>query len=353
VAAVEGTEEIDLFLRSLGASDQQLATAWRDCRIASLAADLVLAAGATLTAADLAVRAGVSEDAVLSLWRTLGVVVPDSQRPMFSESDAAFTSFAARFDPAGLGGAELMRVLGSSLARVAEAAVSLYVQTVEPSRDLPEADLLEWSEELVEATTAALKLGDSMGAIFSHHMRGAIDRQRVAQSGVTDRSLYRLAVGFVDLVGFTPLSLHTAPSKLLELISVFESEAFEVASSHNGRIVKHIGDEVMFVALDAAAGCAIARDITAAYAEGIEPRAGVAFGDVITRHGDYYGSVVNLAARLAELAVPKEVLVDGATASSATGSFSFRPAGHRLLKGFDRPLEVFSLLTDASPATVL
>ena len=86
-----------------------------------------------------------------------------------------------------------------------------------------------------------------------------------------------------------------------------------------------------------------ARDITAAYAEGIEPRGGVAFGEVITRHGDYYGTVVNLASRLAELAIPREVLVDGATAASAGGTLAFRPAGRRLLKGFEDATEVFSL----------
>ena len=93
-----------------------------------------------------------------------------------------------------------------------------------------------------------------------------------------------------------------------------------------------------------AAGCAIAGEITAAYAEGIEPRGGVAFGDVITRHGDYYGTVVNLASRLAELAVPGEVLVErGRRLVGRARRFAFRPAGRRLLKGFDEPLEVFSL----------
>ena len=80
------------------------------------------------------------------------------------------------------------------------------------------------------------------------------------------------------------------------------------------------------------------------------PRGGVAFGDVITRHGDYYGTVVNLASRLAELAVPGEVLVDGSAASSAGKPFAFRPAGRRLLKGFDEPFEVFSL--DMVPTAV-
>ena len=334
---------IDDVLHSLGATDEQIEVARRECHFVGLAADLVLAKGAVLSAADLAARAGVRVEVVLSLWRTLGVIVPDEDRPMFSDRDAEFTTFILQTNPVGSHGDELLRVLGSSLTRVAEAAVAVYVQTVEPEMDLPDVDIAVWAKEMADVTAAAMRLGDSMGTIFSHHMRDAILRQRAAQSDVADRSLHRLAVGFIDLVGFTPLSLRTSPAKLLGLISQFEAKAFEVASGHNGRIVKHIGDEVMFVALDPDAGCAIARDITAAYSEGIEPRGGLAFGDVITRHGDYYGTVVNLASRLAELAVPGEVLVNGSVATSASKQFAFRPAGRRLLKGFDEPLEVFSL----------
>jgi adenylate cyclase len=338
------TESIDAFLRALGASEEQIAVARREGHLSRLAGDLVLAAGATLSGTDLTSRAGVDPPTVLRLWRTLGVHVPDDHQPMFSERDAMLAAHLFHMDPVGPNGDELLRVLGSSLARVAEAAVSLYIQTVQPRMDLPETDVVAWAKDLAAATAAALQLGDSMGAIFAHHMRDAIDRQRTAQSEATDRSLYRLAVGFVDLVGFTPLSLHSSPSVLLEPITKFEAKAFEVAAAHDGRIVKHIGDEVMFVALDAVTGCAIARDITAEYSEGIEPRGGVAYGEVISRHGDYYGTVVNLASRLAELAIPKEVLVDGATAASAPGPFEFRPAGSRLLKGFDEPIEVFSLV---------
>ena len=292
-------------------------------------------------------------DEVLLLWRTLGVVVPDPQAPMFSDSDAEFTLSITRINPLGTHGNELLRVLGSSLARVAEAAVSLYVQTVEPSMDVPEVDVVVWAKDLADVTGAALRLGDSMGAIFSHHLRDAIARQRVAQAGGNERSLFRLAVGFIDLVGFTPLSLHSSPSELIELIGQFEVRSFEVAAAHGGRIVKHIGDEVMFVALDAAAGCAIARDLMDAGIGGVEPRGGVAFGDVITRHGDYYGAVVNLASRLADLAIPKEVLVDADTAHSPSTPFSFRPAGHRLLKGFDDPFEVYSLELGPTPANLM
>ena len=78
------------------------------------------------------------------------------------------------------------------------------------------------------------------------------------------------------------------------------------------------------------------------------PVEGSPFGDVVTRHGDYYGSVVNLASRLAELAIPGEVLVDARTiAEGKGGPFEFEPAGHRLLKGFDQPVEVFSMVASS------
>jgi adenylate cyclase len=340
----DGGEEIVIFLRSLGATEEQIAAARRECRLAGLAADLVLAEGATLSAADVASRAGVDVDRVIALWRLLGVAVPEPRRPMFSERDASFTAQSLALGPNGPHD-ELLRVLGSSLTRVAEAAVSLYVQTVEPQLNVPEVDTVIWAKDLASTASLALQLGDSMGAIFVHHLRDAINRQRVAQAEVTERTLSRLAVGFVDLVGFTPISRQAAPSDLLELIGRFEELAFEVAAANNGRVVKHIGDEVMFVALDVAAGCAIARSLTRAFdTEGIEPRAGLAFGDVISRYGDYYGPVVNLASRLADLAVPKEVLVDAATAAAAAGtSVVLQPAGRRLLKGFDEPVEVYSL----------
>jgi len=331
VMAEPASEELVAFLRSLGATTGQIENAQRENSLNQLPTDLIFAADARLSAAELASLLGVEVSLIVAMWRTLGIAVPDEDHAMFSERDVRFTTLALEFRPVGHYAEELFRVLGSSLTRVAEAAVSLYVQTIEPEMDSPHVDVVASLKDLVETTSLAVQLGDSM------------DRQRSAQDGVSERSLFRLTVGFVDLVGFTPISLHATPSALLSLIGGFEARAFEVAASHNGRIVKHIGDEVMFVALDVSAGCAIARDLTRAYSDGVEPRGGVAFGEVITRHGDYYGPVVNLASRLADLAIPREVLVDAVTASAGSGSFAFRPAGHRLLKGFDEPVEVFSL----------
>jgi len=352
MAEVVVSDAVSEFLRAMGATDAQIDAGLRDCNLLQLPTDLVLARGATLSACDLVARTGWTESEVVGLWKILGVAVPDAATAIFSERDAAVTELALHFMQAGpASNEELFRILGSSLARVAEAAVSLYVQTIEPAIDPLAVPDIEWFRHMAETTSKALQLGDAMGAIFAHHLRDAIDRQRLAQAEVADPTLFRLAVGFVDLVGFTPLSQHTEPSKLLALIGGFEARAFEVASGYHGRIIKHIGDEVMFVALDARAGCAIAHELTADHAEGIEPRGGVAFGDVISRHGDYYGPVVNLASRLAELAIPGEVLVDGVTAAAGGEAFDFQPAGQRLLKGFDTPVGVFSLhRSDQAPA---
>ncbi|HUO49402.1 MAG TPA: adenylate/guanylate cyclase domain-containing protein [Acidimicrobiales bacterium] len=354
MADVTVSDAVVTFLRSIGATDEQIEDGMRECNLLQLPTDLVLSRGATLSAADLAARSGWTEGEVVALWRVLGVAVPDVTTAMFSERDAEMTELALHFMHSGpASNEELFRILGSSLARVAEAAVSLYVQTIEPvvgsGRGTPVPEL-EWFQHMAEVSSKALQMGEGMGPVFAHHLRDAIDRQRLAQAEVADPTLFRLAVGFVDLVGFTPLSQHAEPSKLLALIGGFEARAFEVASSHHGRIIKHIGDEVMFVALDARAGCAIAHELTADHAEGIEPRGGVVFGDVISRHGDYYGPVVNLASRLAELAIPGEVLVDGGTAEAAGRSFDCRPAGQRLLKGFDAAVEVFSLHAAAGAA---
>jgi adenylate cyclase len=337
----EASGDLDDFLRSLGVTDEQLATAAADGHLARLAGDVVLGEGLVLTAADLAARAHTDVAGVRAIWQLLGVTVPDG--PAFSERDAQFTEGAVEIGLNDTRSEELLRVLGSSMARVADAAVSLYVQTVEPDYDSPDVDTIVWAKELAATAASALRLSDSFGAVFVHHLRNAVARQREAQAGVDERSLFRMAVGFIDLVGFTSLSRQLPPADLLALIGRFEASAFEVASACGGRIVKHIGDEIMFAALDANAGCRMAAALMDAFdTEGMEPRGGLVFGDLISRLGDYYGPVVNLASRLADLAIPNEVLVDTSTAESAT-AFSFAPAGRRLLKGFDEPVEVHSL----------
>jgi adenylate cyclase len=132
-------------------------------------------------------------------------------------------------------------------------------------------------------------------------------------------------------------------------VDQFEGSAYDIVTSHGGRVVKLIGDEVMFVVLEPQEACEIALALVDRFAEGgakVTPRGGLAVGEILTRGGDYYGPVVNLASRIAELAVPNEILVSEevrARVERTPTPLKFDAAGRRMLKGFDEPVELFAL----------
>jgi adenylate cyclase len=128
-------------------------------------------------------------------------------------------------------------------------------------------------------------------------------------------------VGFADLVGFTSLTRGMEREGLLALVDRFDAEARERVTRGGGRIVKTIGDEVMFVVPDARSGAEIALDLARIEdVEGLPPvRVGIAHGDVLLRHGDVFGETVNLASRLVSLARPSTVLADRNAAAELEG----------------------------------
>jgi class 3 adenylate cyclase len=345
--------ELTEFLLSLGATPEQIAEAPERSGLIGLGSDLVFTAAEGLTAHDLATRSGASVDQVLGIWEALGVTVPGPDEPMFSAADVSVIrtlSSVELFSDAENN--ELLHVIGGALSRVADAAISFYVQTVESDLADAGADTLVLAQKGTLAARTALDMGAGLGAVFTHLMRDGVERQRRAQAHVSDRALFRVAVGFVDLVGFTPMSHRMGTRELSTFIGQFENRTFRLAADHGGRIVKHIGDEVMFVAIDPVAGCELALALMAEFVdEGIQPRGGLAFGDAVARQGDYYGQVVNLASRLADLAIPGEVLADdNVRIAVANSPLIFEGAGRRQLKGFDEPVLVYSLLPGSGPA---
>jgi class 3 adenylate cyclase len=335
------------FLQSLGASTEQITAAEARSGLVALATDLVFAAAEGFTAHDLGAQTGASSEEVLRIWRALGVEVPGPDTPMFSSADASLVRSLTSMDLfTGTESDEFLHVLGSALSRVADAAIAFYVQSVAAGLDDSGADSLLLAEKSSGAATKALEIGAGLGAVFVHLLRDGVDRQRLAQAHVSDRALFRLAVGFVDLVGFTPLSHRLGTRELSAFIGQFENRAFRLAAEHGGRIIKHIGDEVMFVTIDPVSGCELALALMTEFVdEGIQPRGGLAFGDVLARQGDYYGEVVNLASRLADLAVPGEVLADdNVRVAAGSSGLVFESAGRRQLKGFEEPVLVFSVL---------
>jgi adenylate cyclase len=344
-------DELRAWLVAHGADPDGVDPLGFDGRAEALAGDLVLRRGAELSAREVAARAGSSLDKVVGMFRDLGVAVPDLDAPQFTDVDVMFVERMSMAGELGIvRGPDLLRVVAGAMERIAEAAVAVYVQGPEEDLRRRWATVFECARSNMMATELALDLGTGLGPVFRHHMRQAVARQRVIQEGVSRREMARLAIGFVDLVGSTTLQAGLDPAALGEQVSRFEARAFDVTAAGGGRLVKFIGDEIMIAAVDPVAGMRIVRDLVAAFTDdGTQPRGGLVFGEVLFRHGDYYGPVVNLAARLVDAAIPGEALVDGSVVEALKDEddLCFEPAGRRMLKGFDVPVAVWSLATEA------
>ena len=153
-----------------------------------------------------------------------------------------------------------------------------------------------------------------------------------------------MVIGFVDLVGFTPITAAATTHELMDLVLEFEGQAYDLVTEHGGRVVKFIGDEVMFITVDPMSAATIVQKMFRQLrSRAVTPRAGMAYGNVLPHGGDYYGSIVNLASRVADIAVPFEILVTSEFVDQLGPDVTVAPAGRRMLKGFATPIDLFSL----------
>jgi len=239
-------------------------------------------------------------------------------------------------------------VMSSSMARVADAATALFRIDVSSELEATGGTELDFAKKNFEAAELVRLMKDPLWSLFALHLelsaeRGDESRLAIDRPGA-DASLVKLGVGFVDLVGFTPMTEAMQGGELGRFIRDFEQLATGIISSHGGRLVKLIGDEVMFVAVGASESVHIAAELMEAFSkQGVQPHGGVVHGELVARGGDYYGQAVNLASRIAGLAVPDELLVDEATAAGAF-DHQFEAAGRRQIKGFAEPVQLKSLL---------
>ncbi len=307
--------------------------------------DAAIRPGDHLDIEQVAAEAGITVEMVRRVIRAAGLVIEDGNyRPLDQDTFAIFAL-----------GAELLgedatlrftRALGAAMAQVAEAAISSFLVEVEAPIVRDEVDELALARATEDAVGSLVMIPGVMNGLFRMHLMEAIRRQRVSNAFRAGPGMYRLAIGFVDLVGFTPRTRDLAPTDLASLVEDFEMIANEVVGQARGRVVKHIGDEVMFSAVDASTGARIARSLVARFTErhGVAPHAGVAYGEVLGRGGDYYGPVVNLASRLADIAVPDEILVTEDLVTAVDDpELRFESAGRRMVKGFDEPIALWSL----------
>lgn len=306
---------------------------------------VIISEAVRFRAAEAAEESGLPVASMEKVWRAAGLPWPDPSIPSFSDSDVSvFRAFAFGSEIFGEDPSlHFTRAMGVAMARAAHAAVSLFlVNAAEELRDRPDAE----QRAAYELTGVSFNLLPAvLERLFRLHAQRAIARWRKQRASGERYDVQSLSVGFVDLVGFTEQTRDLPPERLADLIVRFEADAFEAVSASGGEVVKLIGDEVMFVADSADAAALVALALHDTYAGGeVTPRGGIACGSVLARGGDFYGPIVNVASRLTGLAVPGEVLVTTEVRDAARSErLRFDPAGRRMLKGFDDPIETFAL----------
>jgi len=346
--APNAAERLELleWLLEQGFTTEEILQAGSEHALYRMAGDRALRPGVQHTLHDLMELTGVDVETMEEMRRAIGYTEVDLDVPIFTDQDVeGFRNFAMaeQIFPKGAVVA-FTRTLGSSLARIADAANSMFIAEVEGSLIDRNASELDRAKANLDAVVLLDMLPTTMEAVFRVHMQLALERSRRARpvEATTGTDLARIAIGFVDLSGFTSLARALDARSLSQLVERFEGIANDAALAHDARIVKLVGDAVMYAAVEPSEGVGVATDLLQAFVddEEVRPHGGLAFGDVLARGGDYYGPVVNLAARLAEIAVPGEVLVTREIAQQIEG---LEPAGRRMLKGFDEPVELSSL----------
>lgn len=291
------------------------------------------------TPADMAEKTGLDLDDLKRIWRALGFVVVEDDIVFFTDEDLEVVRLIVAFLEAGLADLEVVlgitRVMSLSIARIAEAQADAIRQYTRRSPEV--VDEIVRTGLPTDVTSQAIEgLEVFLDYTWRRHMAVALERAEILEPA--DDAPHR-AVGFADLVGFSRLSRHAEDQDLARLIESFEGIAQEIVAGAGGRVVKTIGDEVMFLADDAGTGATIALDLLDRLAtqEGdLSLRAGLSYGKVVAVRGDFFGPVVNLASRAAQIARPDSALVSEPfrDALSEHEGFTIRPIPRTRIKGF-------------------
>lgn len=290
----------------------------------------VLAGAGRYTRLEVAERAGMSPDDARRLWQALGFpTVGDDQR-VFTDADVAALTGAAGLlaagiiDPDALVG--LARPLGNLMSRLAAAQTSFISEVLGgriaaglTAEDPQLSDRLA-AQALITTRELLPVLELTTVHIWRRHLAAEVGRALIpGSSGLAGEAESRpAAVGFIDMTGYTRLSRNLDLAEVAALLDRFETAVLDAVVEHGGRVIKNLGDEILFEIDDpvaAAEACLQVLDV--ATADGSLPplHGGLAFGTVLHRGGDVYGPVVNVAARLANLARKGTIRVDQAMAA--------------------------------------
>lgn len=284
------------------------------------------------TQAQVAAAVGVDAERADRLWVAMGFALdPDPNAVMFTDADVdALSSIIRLVDSGAIAPAHEVasaRALGQTMARLAEWQVSMIsTHIVEQLTDADGKSEAQIREQVAGIFTQIIPTVESLQSyVWKRHIASTTGRN-VGNPG-SELSSRNLVVGFADIVGYTSLTRRIGTRELSDLLERFEYTSTEVITRSRGWVVKTVGDEVMFAAENVADAAEIGirlQEVVLSDHDDPQLRVGLAYGPVLVRFGDLYGSVVNTAARLTSTARPGTVLVGDNFADQLAGTAGWR-----------------------------
>ena len=334
------------YLDGLGFTTEDMVDAERHGRLFGLAGDALQGPGRPIhslrTAAD---ALGVALDEVANAWAVMGLTISDPDALTLSQADVDGLSTWVAIK--ALVGDEqalaFLRVLGNTMARLAEAG-STMARMAQPDLLMAvSGDELTTAKAYRAVTETTQTFGVLIDAVFRRHI---VSARTHFEHVITDASAsVTCGVGFADLSGFTMLTQTLTPLELQDLLLEFAALVSDLVHADGGRVVKFIGDEVMWVTSNPELLVKVAIDLVElprARDAGLQARAGLGYGSVLGIGGDYWGNPVNLAARLVAAAAPGQILASN-DVRDALPDWPAIPLNPLILKGFESPVTAYEL----------
>jgi len=247
------------------------------------------------------------------LWIELGFSPIDRDERHFTDADVEVLTMLRDLQENWSIEPELIismtRVLGQALSRVAYTQAESIQVGSDPNNTRDADSLVELNEEALPRIANLLfdgKFEKFLSYAWRRHLAEAVRRRLENHEG-------DYIVGFADLVGYSSLTSRMDPEMLPDLISRFEQFAYQQVAQAGGRVLKLIGDAIMFTVPSPEAASAAALGLRNPSLDGSalpKVRVGLAMGPAVAIEGDLFGETVNRANRLTDLAHPGTVLVD-------------------------------------------
>jgi adenylate cyclase len=304
------------------------------------------------TYAELAAGAGRSPELVRRLAAELGLPPPadDRVRPEDAEMLSLIMAKLDLADDEEL--SRFARLYGSSVQRLVTAGLQFFDRTVRERAATFDLSHEEQDQFVYEKAAGYTELVARLVPLLQqrHREYGVRDYLTgLAEGWMEERGIGAAppkrppAIAFLDLAGYTALAEERGDEAAAEVASDLAGVVQDTSRAHGGRPVKWLGDGVMFHFDDPAGAIRGGLELLeqTERALSVPARIGINAGTVIVQEGDYFGRTVNVAARIADYAKPREVLVsEEARQNAEIADVEFELVGDVPLKGVSKSVRL-------------